>query len=176
VFSLLARIPPRSVTRRASPRVQAREGALSATSVLDSLQRLSAWFFWWEMKVPWPFSWLRRRPKKPAALGVDLNSYRSEQGLSKMPGVGTVDIRCTKKSKHPASCVLDDAGYDIVPFNSDRSGKIPSSVCPAAALVHPKSAVSITELRLSPNKSPVCVILTEEIDTYSPPKHCRSSR
>jgi len=140
------------------------------------LLRVAAWIFWWEMKVPWPFSWLRRRPKKPAALGVDLASYRSEHGLSKMPGVGTVDIRCTKKSKHPASYVLDEDGYDVVPFNSDRSGKVPSSVCPSAALVHPKSPVSITELRLSPNKSPVCVILTEEIEIYSPPKHCRTSR
>lgn len=125
--------------------------------------------------MPWPLSWLRRKKRKDAAQGcnVDVEAIRAEPGSAKMPGVGIIDRESTRKTTHKASVVMHNHQEQTLP---SADGLQRSTVCPRAALVKPNNALSITELRLGPNKGPCCIILTEDVESYSPPKPCRSSR
>mmetsp|Transcript_39449 Transcript_39449/g.93466 ORF Transcript_39449/g.93466 Transcript_39449/m.93466 type:complete len:126 (+) Transcript_39449:266-643(+) len=121
----------------------------------------------------WPFS---RRKKKAEAilLGVDLDSSRRESRITSMPGVGAVDLDCTKKSNHSPSNVVDENG-GVCP-QTDKRGRQSSTLSPDLAFVHPKSLVAVAELRLSPHKLPVCIIMTEEVESIVWPKHLQGSR
>lgn len=126
--------------------------------------------------MPWPLAWLRRkaskRPPQTCAVVDVEQEIRSDQGSAKMPGVGTIDLESTRKTKHAASVVFDEHGEQVMP--PSINGLQRATVCPKAALVRPNNPVSITELRLGANKSPCCIILTEDIESYAPPKPCRS--
>eukprot|EP00802_Teleaulax_amphioxeia_P010178 Tamp_10203.p5 GENE.Tamp_10203~~Tamp_10203.p5 ORF type:complete len:135 (+),score=21.57 Tamp_10203:471-875(+) len=131
--------------------------------------------------MPWPLTWFRRKvaaTKRPAQLCApsdvqDLETIRAEQGSIRMPGVGNIDLDSTRKTKHAASVAYDEFGEPVHP--PSVNGLQRSLVCPKAALTRNNSALSITELRLGPNKAPCCIILTEDIEAYTPPKLCPSS-
>lgn len=89
-----------------------------------------------------------------------------------MPGVGVIDLESTRKTKEAASVVVD--GHVIQPASDN--GLYRSTICPKAALVRPNNGLTVTELRLGPNKAPCCIVLTEEVAQYSPPKPCATSR
>ena len=102
----------------------------------------------------WPFSLLRRKKKAEAVLGIDLDTpRRRESRLTYMPGVGAVDLDCTKKWNHAASNVVDEHG--VACRQTDSQGRHSSTLSPDLAFVHPKSPVAVAELRLSPDKLPV---------------------
>ena len=126
--------------------------------------------------MPSWLAWLRKKTsKRPATpCAVDAAAVLPDQGSVKMPGVGMIDLESTRKTRHDASLVVGEHGEELLPAGVD--GLLPATVCPKAALVRPRSGVSITELRLGPNKAPCCLILTEDIESYTPPKPCRSSR
>jgi hypothetical protein len=98
---------------------------------------------------------------------------RAEQGSVKMPGVGNIDLDSTRKTRHAASVAYDEFGEPALP--PSVNGLQRSTLCPKAALTRNTSSLSITELRLGPTKAPCCIILTEDIESYTPPKLCRSS-
>jgi hypothetical protein len=128
--------------------------------------------------MPWSLSWFRRKAKRPAQLCApsnvpDLETMRTEQGSVKMPGVGNIDLDSTRKTKHSASVAYDEFGEPALPLSVN--GLQRSTLCPKAALTRNNSSLSITELRLGPTKAPCCIILTEDIESYTPPKLCRSS-
>jgi len=134
--------------------------------------------------MPWPLAWLRRKTaakdKRPqqTCSGDPREAIRSIQGSAKMmPGVGMIDMECTQKTTLAPSIVVDEYGEQMPsgsingPYAYERS-----TVCPKAALVRTNNHLSITELRLGPSKAPCCIILTEDIESYTPPKFCQSSR
>jgi len=124
-------------------------------------------------KMPWIFSWFKKNKSQPA-LGpeVDYNSTRSEQGYAKIPGVGTVDLNCSRKTVHLPSVTSEESSDDE--YRDRRSTQLRKSiVCPKSALVDSRGSMTVTELYLGPNKSPVCIILAEEYESYKPPKACR---
>lgn len=90
-----------------------------------------------------------------------------------MPGVGMIDLQSTRKTKHAASVVFDEKGEQVM--TPSINGLQRAIVCPKAALVRPNNPLSIMELRLGANKTPCCIILTEDVESYAPIKPCRSS-
>jgi len=126
-----------------------------------------------KVNMPWLFSWFKKNKQQPA-LGpeVDYNAARSEQGYAKIPGVGTVDLNCSRKTVHLPSVISDDSS-DEEYVDRRRMQLKQSTVCPKSALVDARGSMTVTELYLGPNKSPVCIILAEEYESYKSPKACR---
>jgi hypothetical protein len=89
-----------------------------------------------------------------------------------MPGVGLIDLNSTHKTIHAESIVFDEHGKKVK--NRSVNGMEQSTLC-HKALSRPHNSLSITELRLGPNKPPCCIVLMEDIAAYEPPKSCRSS-
>lgn len=85
-----------------------------------------------------------------------------------------IDLESTQKTKLAPSIVVDEYGEQIAP--ESINGLSRSTICPKAALVRMNNSLSMTELRLGPNKAPCCIIMSEDIESYTPPKLCQSSR
>lgn len=130
--------------------------------------------------MPWPLAWLRRKaskrqqPPQAAASNVEFEAIRAEQGSAKMPGVGVVDLESTRKTKQAPSVVVNEAGEHVMAATTN--GLQRSTICPKAARVRPNNGLTVTELRLGPNKAPCCIVLTEDVAEYTPPKLCGTSR
>mmetsp|Transcript_51581 Transcript_51581/g.125801 ORF Transcript_51581/g.125801 Transcript_51581/m.125801 type:complete len:125 (+) Transcript_51581:292-666(+) len=122
----------------------------------------------------WPFSRLKRWGKTVnVGAGVEatvVGVREVTQSLASLPGVGliSVSVNAIRKSYHPPSTVTG-------PNQRRLPDAIPSTLS-RNALVKPTEELSVTELRLSPEKDPVCIVLSEDIECYIPCKHCRRSR
>mmetsp|Transcript_3867 Transcript_3867/g.9193 ORF Transcript_3867/g.9193 Transcript_3867/m.9193 type:complete len:136 (+) Transcript_3867:286-693(+) len=119
----------------------------------------------------WPFSRMRRVRRTQMNVGVGVDVTEVGKQLASWPGVGIVSLAATTKSKHAPSMVAEDAR------NRRRSDPpIPSTVAPSFALVSAFSEVGVTELRLSEDKPPVCIVLSEDIDEFLPSKRCHGEQ